>query len=639
MESELGIRKMDFILLGILLAGVCSAHIAWTTTNDAPALGNDHYLYLSRLFSFLNDSRFSTIQEIWFSLGQLSVVGRPPLYQILTIPFIVLFGRSEDSALLINLIFISLLVIVVYLLGAVAADRRSGLLAACIVVCYAPVVHLSRLYLPHLAVSATAAMTLWLLLLLAKTRSIKISWFLGLSLAAGLMIHPYYAWVAAAPTMLIGFYVLLFQNPPRRPASFRQASTWFVRKVRDRFVILGLLPAALIAVGPFLLWYLSWGQRSFEQWSGQIARSRVLTIGFPGVEPSFWWYAQTAPGALSYPMCLFAIVGLVSVVIRPRSSTAFLLFTLVSAYSIYSCLPTRWWTHFVPILPVVAVLTAVGVTSLRPVWLRRAALAISLVVSAFNFFFVSWGADSSAKSIAATLGSPLPDHVTCTSRPTAAFCPAPPQPGRWPFREVLLMVSDQCQRKKRCQMMIVETPATPLFNYLLAKERIDNVRIVASSARVRSRRIQNEYNLDALFFSGYILDMHTGLVIWNLPEDRASRKFLESPPSTFLMAHREVGRFDLPGSTGRQAKLFKRISPVTAAEAEDSIAALKVPEKKKMRKFSVLARLYALEGDMGKARENFNQIADAKSRRALRHLFRHTAPALGETQPPGSTGP
>ncbi len=608
-------RHRHEILLGTLLLGIGFSHILWTAKDDVPSLGTDSHIYLYNLLDFLDNLSWSRFHELWPMLGKLGVVGRPPLYQILTAPMIVLFGRSEDSALLINLVFFLILALAVYRIGGSVKNNSTGLLATCIVVSYPPIIHLSRIYLPHFAVAATGAVTLWLLLALLEKRSIMIAWWLGFTLAAGLMLHPYYAWVSAVPTFFVGIYLLLFKLSPKYPGSIKQTPSWIARKLRERFVLCGLLPAALIAVAPPLIWYLTWGMRSLEQ----IARVRsrgIFSIGFSDVEPSFWWYAKTATGVLSNIMCVLAVGGVVFPIFRRRLSTSLLLVTFLAAYSLYSSMHSRWWVHVIAILPVVAILTAVWITSLRPIWLRRAVIGAAAMVSCFNFCFVSFSGPPWVKATAVALGSPLLDSKTCSSRVTAAFCPTPSESGHWPWVDFLEIVSEdlECEEKRPCRVMMVEKPALSLCRYYLVKDRIMNIRLATPRAAWK-------YRVDVLLESDYILNTRTGLLLWEVPEDRASREFLASPPPLFSEAHQEVASFDLPTLVGRRAQLIKRVKPLTAAEAEEAIAYLALADERKAERFSILARLHAMEGNQEKAVIYYEQVEDERLRRALRRYF------------------
>ena len=119
----------------------------------------------------------------------LPLQGRAPLYQILTMPFLLAFGRSVRAALGVNLAFQVLLLVSVYALGQRLAGRPAGLLAALMTAAYPPLIHLSHIYRPHFAVAACVTTSLWLLLRLLEDRTQKRALGFGASLGFGLLLR------------------------------------------------------------------------------------------------------------------------------------------------------------------------------------------------------------------------------------------------------------------------------------------------------------------------------------------------------------------------------------------------------------------------------------------------------------------
>ncbi len=185
----------------ILLIGFVSAiDFYWIATNEAPTNHSDTYAYLMNIFRFTAKLGEPT-SDFWHDLVGLSLIGRPPAYQLLSSPFVLAFGRSESVALLVNLIFLPVLIVAVYQLGILTRDKSRGLLAAFIVVSYAPVLQLSRIYTPRNGVIACCACSLALLASLIRRPSIRVAWAFGASLGLGMWMHPDFAYVLVLPTI------------------------------------------------------------------------------------------------------------------------------------------------------------------------------------------------------------------------------------------------------------------------------------------------------------------------------------------------------------------------------------------------------------------------------------------------------
>ncbi len=97
------------IALALLIAGACWVQLDWIRADRSFSPAPDSYVYLSRLLAYLDGPDGDGAPGV--ALGELSFRGRPPLYQLLTVPFLAVFGRSEDAATAVNLPFLALLLL------------------------------------------------------------------------------------------------------------------------------------------------------------------------------------------------------------------------------------------------------------------------------------------------------------------------------------------------------------------------------------------------------------------------------------------------------------------------------------------------------------------------------------------------
>jgi hypothetical protein len=358
-------HKECVALAGLILIVTVSS-IAWNIQDTRPMPRRDSHDYLALTLRFSDRVRAQGAAELWRSLDELSFQGRPPLYQLLSLPFIWLFGRSADAAVSVNLLFQALLLFSTYGIGKEVKNAKAGLLAAFIVAAYPPVLNLSRVYMPHYAEVACVALSLWLLLVLLRTRSVKIAWLFGASLGFGALIRHFSAVIyLPIPTIVFGFYMLFFQTEPRRPPSLKGTPAWLLGRLRDPFVLRGLLPAALIAVALSAPWYLSRGQELLRIAQAVTAWQGTLTLGFGDTLPPFWWFALTAPNAISNVFALFLAIGLLVGIVKRRTPWSVLVLAFVAIYCALSVYTIRAWMQFAPVLPVAAAMTAAWVVDLR----------------------------------------------------------------------------------------------------------------------------------------------------------------------------------------------------------------------------------------------------------------------------------
>ena len=616
-------RRQSWIGLGLLIGFVAANQVFWSLTDEAPMPQGDSYTYLENLLRLLDELSLGDSWDFSDSLRRLTVAGRPPLYQLLTAPSILLLGRSQAAALSVNTIFIALLAIATYNLGRSTRNEKAGLLAALLVLTYPPTVHLSRIYLPYLASCAWAALSLWLLLELVDRRSIAMAWLLGLSLAAGLMTHPYFAWTLLGPTAITGVYLLL-QSDSTSLRHSRNLAAWFVGKCRARFVLLGLLPAALLALGPSLLWYLTLGTTGFHQLS-QLA-GLGISVGFQDVGPGFWWYAATTPYVISNVLTVTLVIGLLMAVVRTQPKTTILLITLATGYTFYSAMPVRAWWYFSCVLPAAAALSAAWIVDVRRKWLAGALLVTTLLVGSFNYFLVTWGeAHAWAKPAARALGSPVSDPKTCKEERALALCPRQVKPQPWPWEEItaLMLADPDCRAQRQCRLLIVDIHGLgkAIVNYMMVRDGHGDHIVAQQLLRGQA------HALESLVLSDFIVYPDGPAYSGTLS---ATVDFLGNPPSEFSNAHDEVAAILFPSH--RLARVVKRVKALSLEELEASSMALDLPDWNMSQALATLARAHAMTGDTNEALELYDTIQDMRIRRTTRNLLVRELAALAEQQ-------
>jgi hypothetical protein len=564
-------RYGELIALILLIVVVSFINIVWIRQDTRPQPGVDANVYLANTLASADGLKEQRETKFWASVSELSMDGRPPLYQLLTIPFIYILGRSADAALSVNILFGVILLLSTYGIGKLILNGWAGLLAALLLATYPPIVNLSKVYRPDFATAAWVALSLWLLLLLLKTRSVRVAWLFGATLGLGMLIRHFFALHLFVPTVVFGVYMLLFQTDPRRPSSFEETPRWLLAKLRDPFVLRGLLPAALIATGLTAAWYLSEAAAPLFALQEEIqAQDLTVSRGFTDVAPySLWWYALTMPGAISNVFTVLFAIGLVSSIVRPRLHSSVLVVSFLASYVALSLQRGLSWQRFAAVLPEVAAITAIWIVGIRNRLLSSTLAIVCLVVASVNFSVVTWGATAWSQPVARALGAPL-DSATCSQRMNMAFCPNPARDQNWRVSDVLgvVLAEPECQARS-CQLMILHAGGTfsdVIFQYYLTQD-FPQAQLEISGVR---QGTQAEL-LQSLLNSGYLLYVP-------VPEAQRSSfgdlltQFVRSPPGSFANAHQEMASFELPN--GAKAHLLKRVKPLTIAEAEASIVAL-----------------------------------------------------------------
>ena len=115
------------LALAAIVAGVSAANVWWIRRDAAPwPHPRDPYVYLANTLRFVDELGAQGWSDPGGALTRLSFEGRPPLYQLLSVPFVLVGGRSEDAALLVNVLLVVVLLACVYGIGRIAANGRAG---------------------------------------------------------------------------------------------------------------------------------------------------------------------------------------------------------------------------------------------------------------------------------------------------------------------------------------------------------------------------------------------------------------------------------------------------------------------------------------------------------------------------------
>jgi hypothetical protein len=116
----------------------------------------------------------------------------PPLYRLLPLPFYMLFGENIDILGTINIFWLILLIISVYLLGKQLLNPNFGLIAVIILLGFPAIIGYSRICYYPIALTACVALSYYFLIRSNFFENKKFCYLWGLSCIIGFLIHPYF---------------------------------------------------------------------------------------------------------------------------------------------------------------------------------------------------------------------------------------------------------------------------------------------------------------------------------------------------------------------------------------------------------------------------------------------------------------
>ena len=278
------LRSKDCVILTCLYSFHLITTYIWLKL-DTMALLSDaarHYLTslkISDLFGFR--SFLDVMNPLWLRhLPETANVGPPhwpPFSQAVVTPFYTIFGRAQDTAVLIQYaIFFLILIVSVYGIGKKLFSRNVGLLASFIVTMYPVVLNPyfdaqfgERVFNIDLPLVAMVALSLWALLLTNSFRNRIWSILFGITLTLGWLTKIYFPLFIIGPALLV-----IFLSVPIKRWGFIHNIKEHKRRILNMLLgLIAFLPA---------IWY--WGQRidSFNKYivSHDVPRYQYFPITF-----------------------------------------------------------------------------------------------------------------------------------------------------------------------------------------------------------------------------------------------------------------------------------------------------------------------------------------------------------------------
>ncbi|MHC1587260.1 MAG: ArnT family glycosyltransferase, partial [Candidatus Syntropharchaeia archaeon] len=350
----------------------------------------------------------------------------PPFFHLSSIPLYFLFGFSEDVAIATNLIFYAVLVFSVFKIGEIFKDKETGSLAAILVSFYPLLLILQREYMLDFALTAMCALALLLLLKSDCFRNPLISAIFGITF--GLCeLTKWSAFVFILPAIFAVFVIEFKKILDVCAQCGKELGDKFVKKGLYRFCskkcarifskspktitsriissisgvqITNIIVAFILAFFVLGWWYIpNWEEVSIRlQYFSTI---RGAKEGDPTIFTLAGWFyyikaLDVSMGLLFFVLALFSLIFLLK---RKDKSAVFFFISIVIPYLILTAMSNKGDRYILPILPVLAVSTAIFLRELpryslrgvEGIKLQRLLLAAILVVGMMQLLTVTVG--------------------------------------------------------------------------------------------------------------------------------------------------------------------------------------------------------------------------------------------------------
>lgn len=423
-ESKGASPVRDVVALGALWLFHVLLNAAWLRLDNYPPSWDSAH-HLSTTLRWLQYWQSPSLANLQVAAGASSY---PPLPYCLVIPFYLIFGREPDVAVLASgALWLGVLLAATYSLGRQIRGGRTGLLAAAVVSLYPLIVALQRDLLLDLALTATVALALCLLVRCGSFDEPSWALSLGLVLGAGSLIKwPFLAF-------LVGPFLASLYQVARHGG-------WS----RARAVNLALCLAAAggLLAGQFVFGLLLLPEGLYN-----------LSFVIPKLA-SFWTMAghpawNTLSGLLYYVVILvnnqatflFALLFLLALpafLRKAERGRASLLLSIGVPFLLATWLPMKEQRITVPYLPSVAVITAFGLDSIRRPALRTALVIVVLGLGLVQLWAGSFGLPALPAEV--HVRTPWIELALFQQHPVQSPRDFQAQPGDWQHRKLVAAI-------------------------------------------------------------------------------------------------------------------------------------------------------------------------------------------------------
>jgi 4-amino-4-deoxy-L-arabinose transferase-like glycosyltransferase len=212
------VRLAPWLLVGglVLFHGV--SNWIWLTEN-VTSTGWDKPRHLARSLHYTEMLSPITIRSL-FEVT-ISDPVRPPLFPASAGIMYKLFGRSDDVATMVNVIYLTIALAATYGLGQRWGGRRLGLISVLLLACFPMFYAMSRYFYLEFALTAMVTLTVFLLMATDGFQRRGVSLLFGLSLGLGLLTKRTFVAFTFGPVIVAilasGLLPALWQRLKQRP--------------------------------------------------------------------------------------------------------------------------------------------------------------------------------------------------------------------------------------------------------------------------------------------------------------------------------------------------------------------------------------------------------------------------------------
>jgi 4-amino-4-deoxy-L-arabinose transferase-like glycosyltransferase len=361
-------RLLSRFLVTLLIAASALANAWFTSIRQTPFPGDEGNHLQSIMFYFHN------------GMGALRDSVYPPFFYFVSIIVHHVVGTSMQASIAVNILFLFALVLGTFgIARRITQSKAAATLAAMLVAAYPMTISLSRMAMLDFALMGMVALSAWLLMETQSFSRRGASLAFGVSCGLGMLTRGSFAIFLAGPVIV------------EIALAFRSKSHDESRNLKRAFQNFCL--AAAIGLALAGVWYLPDFNRKISfGFSRVLLGANHAQIDFLSHKGVMFYPFTLIDAALSPWLFLPFAIGLPLFLKKSATWRAHLVSWIIFPWLVFSNMPWKLARYMAPALPAFAIITAVGLLSIKNKYIRYSSVLTSAVVAVSIWLAMTFGA-------------------------------------------------------------------------------------------------------------------------------------------------------------------------------------------------------------------------------------------------------
>ncbi len=418
-------------MLFLLLLFLLIANVVWFQLGGGPL----HWDSSVHLLESLNANRVGegTDRPYWKQFLYVSWY-YPPFVSYVSVPFYLLLGESEFTALLVMSSFLLMLVVSVYGIARRIFGQDVAILSAFLISMCPVVIDFSRDFMLDLPLASMITLSMFLMLASSEFTNTRVSILLGISLGCGFLTRWTFLFFLVIP-ILYAFFQTVKKIPER--------------SARVRNLLLSIFIGAILSTP----WY------SVHMLQILTGRLGELGRGERSLFHNIVYYLEVLPEQVSWILIMILVAGTISFLKYHHKPHSSLLTWFIGSYAIISMISFKQPRFSIPLLPPLIIAASAGLIGWRnhvPAKLRKRSLVLQSVLALvlLQYFLITFIPVTSGAG--RTLSQPL---LTAPVIPIKG-----PSGAKWQQHEILQTVEEQIKKSNKSRAILRVIPDHIYFN-------------------------------------------------------------------------------------------------------------------------------------------------------------------------------